>query len=95
MSYHVNYTFDDDAPTSIPTSASGTYRPSSNNKNLKFPKVSLSRVNNTLSAFNGLSPNGTWGLYVFDDASSDSGRVDGGWKLSMRVDPRTSPTATR
>ena len=35
----------------------------------------------SLSTFNGLSANGAWSLYVYDDTSSASGRIDGGWSL--------------
>jgi subtilisin-like proprotein convertase family protein len=35
-----------------------------------------------LSAFNGLGANGTWSLYVWDDASSDAGSL-AGWRLTV------------
>ena len=35
------------------------------------------------SAFNGLNPNGTWSLYVVDDAGTDTGSFAGGWDLSI------------
>jgi uncharacterized repeat protein (TIGR01451 family) len=36
-----------------------------------------------LSVFNGTSANGTWNLYVFDDAAGDVGSFGGGWELSI------------
>jgi len=36
-----------------------------------------------LSEFNGTDPNGIWQLYVFDDASGDSGAVRRGWSLQI------------
>jgi hypothetical protein len=36
----------------------------------------------TLAAFNGTSPNVSWDLYVFDDASSDGGSI-GTWSLCI------------
>jgi subtilisin-like proprotein convertase family protein len=87
---HASLTFDDDAATSLSSAQSGRYRPFGNKTNKRFPRVSLSQVNNSLSAFNGISPNGTWGVYVIDDAGSDNGRVAGGWKLTMTLDPRSS-----
>lgn len=36
-----------------------------------------------LSSFRGLDPNGTWNLFVMDDVSPDSGRIDGGWILNI------------
>lgn len=36
-----------------------------------------------LSAFNGMSPNGTWALYVVDDSDDDTGSIQGGWSLTI------------
>ncbi|MCU7245600.1 MAG: S8 family serine peptidase, partial [Microcystis aeruginosa WS75] len=33
------------------------------------------------SVFNGINPNGTWSLYVMDDAGADAGTIAGGWSL--------------
>ncbi len=35
------------------------------------------------SAFGGLDPNGTWSLYVVDDATGDLGTIAGGWSLTF------------
>jgi uncharacterized repeat protein (TIGR01451 family) len=35
------------------------------------------------SAFGGLAANGTWSLYVVDDASGDAGTLAGGWTLTV------------
>lgn len=37
----------------------------------------------TLSSFNGLDPNGTWSLYLFDDAALDSGSLTQGWRMTI------------
>ncbi len=34
----------------------------------------------------GASLNGSWGLYVVDDASSDPGRIEGGWTITFEGD---------
>ena len=39
------------------------------------------------TAFGSSSPNGTWSLYVVDDANGGSGRMDGGWTISFNNDP--------
>src|SRR5207248_2781526 len=41
-----------------------------------------------LAAFNGLSPNGNWKLYVLDDTYPDGGTIDQGWALDLRTSPR-------
>lgn len=35
------------------------------------------------SVFNGANPNGTWSLYVVDDAGADVGNFSGGWSLTF------------
>jgi subtilisin-like proprotein convertase family protein len=35
------------------------------------------------TAFGGLDPNGTWSLYVVDDAATDVGTFAGGWDLTI------------
>ncbi|MEY4385506.1 MAG: hypothetical protein RLY20_789 [Verrucomicrobiota bacterium] len=35
------------------------------------------------NAFNGLSPNGTWSLYIYDDQASWTGSIAGGWSLTV------------
>ena len=83
----VTLTFDDGAPP-LPGGmlASGTYRP----VNLEdgIPDVFTAPApagpyGAALSAFNGLSPNGTWSLYVRDDQGTDVGSFDGGWTLDL------------
>ncbi|MDX6695089.1 MAG: hypothetical protein QOF02_2692 [Blastocatellia bacterium] len=35
------------------------------------------------SSFNGTDPNGTWSLYVVDDAGGQTGSITGGWSLDI------------
>ena len=42
------------------------------------------------SAFTGLNPNGTWSLYVVDDAGGDVGTFAGGWELKI-ITPAPRP----
>jgi hypothetical protein len=35
------------------------------------------------SVFNSTNPNGTWSLYVMDDAGGDVGTIAGGWSLTL------------
>lgn len=41
------------------------------------------------SVFAGTNPNGTWNLYVVDDAGADTGSMGGGWCLSFGTTPVT------
>lgn len=38
-----------------------------------------------LSTFDGTNPNGTWSLYVYDDADQDTGQFFGGWSLQIKA----------
>jgi large repetitive protein len=49
--------------------------------------------NNKLSFFNGISPNGTWGLYAFSDTDGDLLEI-GGWALTLEIQPPPAPAAT-
>ena len=39
----------------------------------------------TLSVFDTTDPNGTWSLFVYDDASFDVGTISGGWSLDITL----------
>lgn len=46
----------------------------------------------TLSLFNGTNPNGTWSLYVSNDANSlFNGSISGGWTLDFTIAPPAAP----
>jgi subtilisin-like proprotein convertase family protein len=83
----VNLTFDDDAaitldPTTNPPS--GIYRPVNFVAGDSFPAPApLPTPATTLSAFQGTDPNGTWSLYVVDDAAGDTGTIAGGWQIDF------------
>ncbi len=82
--------------TSVPEGNPITVRPSDNDA---FPHQGDSWGDagseiapNNLATFNGSNPNGSWKLYVVDDAGSDSGTI-AGWKLNITT-PNGAPTAT-
>lgn len=83
----VTLTFDDDAASQLPDSGqitSGSWRPTNIGTGDPFPAPAPApSAATTLSTFNGLDPNGTWNLFIVDDASGDSGSVSGGWTLSI------------
>jgi subtilisin-like proprotein convertase family protein len=49
----------------------------------------------SLSAFDGTNPNGTWDLYVLDDADRDVGQLSGGWDLIITTESSADTTPPR
>ncbi|MFM2294218.1 MAG: hypothetical protein RLZZ350_631 [Verrucomicrobiota bacterium] len=85
-------TFDDAATNIFPVSGSfgsGTYQPANYNPvvtdsdNFLAPAPALPYVTN-LAVFNGVTANGTWSLYLMDDAAGDVGSLTG-WILNLTV----------
>ncbi|MGQ9898139.1 MAG: S8 family serine peptidase [Acidobacteriota bacterium] len=85
------YTFDQDAPTPLPSSGfppSGTYQPNNNSATRVFTGLGSPPYNSNLNVFNGLSGssvNGTWELFVQDFVGGDSGNINGGWSLTIET----------
>ena len=86
---NVNLTFDDAGPALPATIVSGTFQPTNSGTGDIFPAPApAAPYGSALSAFNGISPNGVWSLYVVDDAGGDLGNISGGWSLSfLTADP--------
>lgn len=83
---NVNLTFDDTAPAIGATVVSGTFRPTNSGTGDVFPAPAPGTPHGaTLSVFNGTNPNGTWNLFVVDDAGGDVGTIAGGWSLSFQT----------
>ncbi len=82
----VNLTFDDTAGTSLPDSSqivSGTFLPSNVGAGDAFTSPAPGgSYGAAMSALNGGNPNGTWSLYVSDDASPNKGSMTG-WTLIL------------
>lgn len=81
-------TFDDAAAASLPVNStliSGTWKPTNYNNGDTFPWPAPANAptGTTLSVFNATSPNGTWSLFVYDDATVDAGSIVSGWSLTI------------
>jgi subtilisin-like proprotein convertase family protein len=92
----VDLTFDDGAASSVSTTslATGTFKPTNDTVDGAdvFPAPApVQSAATDLSTFNGSSGNGTWSLYVNDDASGDAGAIAGGWCLTIFA---PAPTVT-
>jgi hypothetical protein len=83
-------TFDDASTTPIPQNgvlASQSYQPADYSGGLTLPlPAPAAPYATTLSAFDGLSPNGDWNLYVLDDTWPTGGSIGGGWSLSLKLE---------
>ncbi|HUS15488.1 MAG TPA: S-layer homology domain-containing protein, partial [Chloroflexia bacterium] len=103
----LNLTFQDGAPA-IPDSAqitSGTYGPADYEAGDVFPAPAPAGPYGTSlnTAFVGSNANGTWSLYIVDDAGADVGNISGGWSLTIGLTggcatvsaTPVAPTATR
>jgi len=96
----VNVVLDTAAASQLPDSAqitSGSWRPADYEPSTDvFPAPApVPSGNVVLSVFNGLNPNGTWSLYLVDDAAADMGSISGGWTLTITTDgPCGTPTPT-
>ncbi len=96
---NLNITLDDDAASRLPDGtgiASGTFKPSNyGTVQDPFPAPApagpyltpqTGGTDTLTSAFTGAAggnPNGTWSLYVVDDASVDVGNINGGWSITL------------
>jgi subtilisin-like proprotein convertase family protein len=85
---NVDLTFDDAGPA-LPDSAlitSGTYHPTNFGTGDSFAAPApAGPYGAALADFNGSDPNGTWSIYVVDDAGIDSGSIAGGWSLNFET----------
>ena len=89
----VDVSFDDAAAGAVPTPvADGTFRPTDDDSDGPdaFPAPAPVPSTATLSTFQGGVVNGTWTLWVVDDASGDSGSI-GRWCVTITT---TSMLAT-
>ncbi len=88
---NLNLSFDDAASVSLPDSTdivSGTFKPTNYETALdgfQFPAPTPGPTV-ALSVFSNTDPNGTWSLYVRDDAqNSPTGIISNGWTLHIRT----------
>jgi hypothetical protein len=84
-------TLDDEAGTDLPDAtalSSGTFRPanfvgSMETGDLFAAPAPSQNGNAALSTFNNAKPDGTWQLFVHDDANAAVGNFAGGWTLEI------------
>ena len=86
---NINVTMDDSAVSALPDGgalSTGSYRPADYEagESLVSP-APAGPYATTMAAFAGLSPNGTWKLYIADDSTGDPGNVAKGWSLAFSL----------
>lgn len=81
----VDLTFDDDAASFVPTPlASGAFKPTHLGPSYLPDPAPIGPYPASLSSFKGTDPNGTWGLFIYDDTGIVSGGlIAGGWSLEL------------
>jgi subtilisin-like proprotein convertase family protein len=91
---NLTLTFDDASPLTLGSAqiVSGTYRPVNNGgvDNLPLPAPG-EPYGTLLSAFNNISPEGDWKLFVFDDRNNDAGSI-ASWSLQFELTPVPEPS---
>lgn len=98
----INVTFDDEAAAGLPDSAAitaGSFRPTNFEATadpFPAPAPAPGVTPPSLTVFDGTAPNGSWSLYLVDDAGADVGRLDGGFSIEITTDlsPATTFTAS-
>jgi subtilisin-like proprotein convertase family protein len=104
---NIDYTLDDTAGSLVPSAAtpvSGTFLPTNYGTGDTFtapapasPYQDAASAGSATfaSVFNGINPNGTWSLYIMDDAAGDVGTMAGGWTINIATtSTSTAPTVT-
>jgi hypothetical protein len=91
-------TLDDEAGTDLPDGAvltSGVFRPGNQSGDDEFPAPApVPNGNVALSTFDGADPDGQWQLFIQDDAGFDTGRITGGWELTITAKAKTEKGKT-
>ena len=99
--YNVDLTIDDEAADDFPYNEMNCDPSQSRPRNVDkpdgdpFPAPAPTPSGDVaLSKFDGLSANGTWSLYVFDDAGGDSGSITAGISISTAGGPPPASSAS-
>jgi subtilisin-like proprotein convertase family protein len=101
---NANLTFDDQAATGVPAtgvlSGNLTFKPTDNDVNQTLtdswpsPAPAPGPASTLSAAFTGTNANGTWRLFVVDDAQGDNGSIASGWSLTITTEEAAAATTT-
>ena len=92
-----NLVLDDEAAAQLPDAtalSSGSWRPANwpAASDGFLPPAPTQSANVNLSTFDGLAPNGTWTLWVYDDLGGDMGNITS-WSLNITTSGGPAATA--
>jgi hypothetical protein len=102
----VGLTLDDEAAGTLPNGtriSSGSYKPTQGTAENNRPRPAslpspapAGPYGTSLSVLDGADPNGTYSLYVYDDAAGDAGQLASGFSLDIKTtaDPPTTNPPT-
>lgn len=94
---NINLTFNESATNIISQTnrlVSGLYLPSNYGLGDTFATPApQGPYSDTMAAFKGINPNGTWSLFIMDDDLLDSGKLVGGWNISITTVKDLNTTA--
>jgi subtilisin-like proprotein convertase family protein len=90
---------DDESDRALPDDvafSSGSYRPGDFEADDAFPAPApdIAGISSSLSVFDGTGPNGTWQLFIVDDADVDQGALEGGWSIHVTTTDPAPPAGT-
>ena len=95
---NIDLVVDSAATTAMPDSGplvSGTYKATNFEPGDAFtPPAPSAPYSESLADVIGTNPNGTWSLFVLDDAAIDGGSLAGGWGLVLTTGGNQSPTVS-
>jgi subtilisin-like proprotein convertase family protein len=84
---NINLRFSDDIRLALPDAGQivgGSYEPSNYGPGDMFPAPApAGPYGAAFSVFESRNPNGTWRLFVVDDATANVGAIAGGWRLDL------------
>lgn len=86
---NITIKLDDEASTNLPDSdqiVAGSFKPTNVGATDGFPAPAPPQdPRSALSGFDGNNPDGTWNLFVQDDAGGDCGAFAGGWSITIKA----------
>ncbi|HEX3720205.1 MAG TPA: proprotein convertase P-domain-containing protein [Verrucomicrobiae bacterium] len=88
--------FDQGASNALPAFGqivAGAYRPADYAPSYSFSNAPAGPYTTNLDAFSGVSPDGVWSLYAYDNSVGDAGGISNGWAVTITTITPVSQSA--